>query len=349
MTDPLAVEVRRLRKMGLPRPVPRRMSMQITNLCNSRCTMCSIWQIYRENKGLYATELSGAEWLRVAESAIEHGVSEIDVTGGEPFLKEGVVDLLSLILRRTSFTAVTTNGLQPRRIVDMVEQVLTEAPADSLFVVSVSLDGFRETYGQIRGVAKGYERAEQLLRDLGKLRERYPQLNQQISFTIMDENVDELLPLMEHALATGLIREPDDFTFRPVASGHYYAQQNKLAARDRVIEVVEEAKARYGFRRTLPFIERIPQSVSDPGRLVLPCYAMFTSLWVDPYGGVAPCVTMTEDVLGNLRDTEFDLLPLWRSSQAQQSRESIKAGNCAICWTDCQAMESIEYEGAGAS
>ncbi|WP_274912756.1 radical SAM protein [Streptomyces sp. WZ-12] len=349
MTDPLAAKVRELRIVGLPRPVPKRMSVQITNLCNSRCTMCSIWEIYRQNKGLYHEELTGAEWFRVVDRAIDHGVTSIDITGGEPFLKEGVVDLLSLIVRRTGFTAVTTNALQPVRILGMVESVLAQAPADSLFVVSVSLDGFADTYAEIRGVKKGFARAERLLRGLGKLRERYPQLNQQISFTIMDSNVDELPDLMAYALESGLIREPDDFTFRPVASGHYYAQENNVENRDKLVRTVTELRDKYQFKRTLPFIEKIPQSVTEPGRMILPCYAMFASMWIDPYGGVAPCVTMTEDVLGNVKDHDLDILPVWHSQQAQDSRDKIGKDNCAICWTDCQAMESIEYESAGTS
>ncbi|MFD3590372.1 radical SAM protein [Streptomyces sp. NPDC058683] len=348
MTDPMAVEVRRLRELGLPRPVPRRMSMQITNICNSRCTMCSIWEIYRENKGLQSTELTGEEWLRVAGLALDQGVTSIDVTGGEPFLKEGVVELLSLVLQRTGFTAVTTNGLQPKRILGMVEKILAAAPADALFVVSVSMDGFSDTYARIRGVKNGHARVHQLLRGLGELRERYPQLSQQISFTIMDENVDELPTLMDEALRTGLVREPDDFNFRPVASGHYYAKNNNLEGRDRLVRTVEEVRRRFQFRRTLPFIEKIPLSVVEPSRMILPCYAMFASLWVDPYGGIAPCVTMTEDVMGNVRDTGFDILPIWNGHLAQQSRRRIQRDECAVCWTDCQAMESIEYETAGA-
>lgn len=321
--------------------------MQITNLCNSRCTMCSIWQIYRDDKSLYRQELTGAEWLRVADLAISQGVRSIDITGGEPFLKEGVTELLGHILGRTGFVAVTTNALQPRRILEAVEKVLKGSPDDSLFVVSVSLDGFSDTYAKIRGVDDGFARAEKLLRGLAALREKYSRLSQQISFTIMDENVDELEPLMEHALSSGLVREPDDFNFRPVASGHYYAKENKTAHRDKLVAVVRGITEKYDFQRTRPFIEKIPQSVLEPDRLILPCYAMFASLWIDPYGGIAPCVTMTEDVIGNLRDTDLDIMPIWTGYKAQQSREKIAKGNCAVCWTDCQAMESIEYEAAG--
>ncbi|WP_369383976.1 radical SAM/SPASM domain-containing protein [Streptomyces sp. cg36] len=349
MTDPLALDIWKRRQSLQPGASPRRLSMQITNLCNSRCTMCSIWEIYRDDKALYRQELTGAEWLRVADLAIDHGVRSIDVTGGEPFLKEGVTELLGHVLGRTGFVAVTTNALQPRRILTEVERILEGAPKDSLFVVSVSLDGFSDTYAEIRGVKNGFARAEKLLRGLVALREKYPQLSQQISFTIMDANVDELEPLMEHALGTGLIREPDDFNFRPVASGHYYAKENTVAHREKITAAVQRLCDKYAFRRTLPFIEKIPQSVREPDRLILPCYALFASMWIDPYGGVAPCVTMTEDVVGNIRDTDLDILPIWTGLQAQQARERIGKGNCAVCWTDCQAMESLEYEAAGAA
>ncbi len=345
MTDPSASLVWRNRKLLLPRPVPRRISLQITNLCNSKCTMCSIWEIYHQDKALHRTELSGEQWLTVVNNAIDSGVMSIDITGGEPFLKEGVGALLSTVLRRTGFAGVTTNALQPERILREIRNVLAEAPDDSLLAVSVSMDGFPGTYAKVRGV-DGHGSVVRLLRELDALRGEYPQLNQQISFTIMDENVDEMPALMAYALDEKLIREPDDFTFRPVASGHYYAAENRLLQAQKVADTVTELQGRHSFRRTLPFISKIPQNVLEPKRMILPCYAMFASLWIDPYGGVAPCVTMTEDVIGNVRDTGFDLRPIWEGRRADEARQRIAAEKCAVCWTDCQATESLEYEAA---
>lgn len=324
------------------------MSLQITNLCNSKCTMCGIWKIYRgEDRRLLEGELAGPEWIRLVDRALARGVESFDVTGGEPFLKEGIADLLALMLRRTGFAAVTTNALQSGRILGAVRKVLAQAPRDSLFVVSVSLDGFDGTHAAVRGVRHGAARARELLRELGRLRREYPQLSQQISFTIMEENADEMPELMAEALRSGLIEEPDDFSFRPVASGHYYAQSNILENRRKVVRVIDRVQRDHEFRRTLPFVEKMSQSVLEPDRMILPCYAMFASLWIDPYGGVAPCVTMTGDVIGNVRETDFDILPIWLGHQAQQSRERIARDECAVCWTDCQALESIEYESAG--
>lgn len=80
------------------------MSLQITNLCNSKCTMCSIWKIYRGvDREFLDRELTGAEWLCPVERSLAQGVESFDVTGGEPFLKDGITDILALMLRRTVF------------------------------------------------------------------------------------------------------------------------------------------------------------------------------------------------------------------------------------------------------
>jgi hypothetical protein len=79
-------EVRERRALGLAPAVPRRITVQVTNLCDSRCSMCHIWRIYLEDKPLATRELSGDEWRLVLINALQRGVCHIDVTGGEPFL-----------------------------------------------------------------------------------------------------------------------------------------------------------------------------------------------------------------------------------------------------------------------
>lgn len=77
----------------------------------------------------------------------------------------------------------------------------------------------------------------------------------------MEENVEEMPALIAEALQSGLIREPDDFNFRPVTSGYYYAQNKVIESRHKIIRAIEEIRQRHQFRRTLPFIEKMPQSI----------------------------------------------------------------------------------------
>ncbi|MBF8278112.1 MAG: hypothetical protein HW390_3185 [Candidatus Brocadiaceae bacterium] len=62
--------------------------------------MCNVWQTYRtDNNRKLKDELNKDELLQIANGLINTGTKHIDITGGEPFLKDGIVDLsLSYLL-----------------------------------------------------------------------------------------------------------------------------------------------------------------------------------------------------------------------------------------------------------
>src|SRR5689334_4351515 len=59
-------------------PLPYRLFLYVTDACNCRCNMCSIWQKPTDN------ELTTDELLQVLADARQH-VKWMDVTGGEIF------------------------------------------------------------------------------------------------------------------------------------------------------------------------------------------------------------------------------------------------------------------------
>lgn len=331
------------RQNSLPRSVPKRITLQVTNICNSRCSICNIWTIYHKNKQKLRSELLEDEFLLIIDKAVTCGIKSIDVTGGEPFLKYGIVQILTLILNRLGFTCVTTNGLLPEMIANQVEQVLTQTHFNSTFVVSVSLDGFPETYAKIRGVKDGFYKAIKLMKMLHKLSEKYRQLIYQVSFTISDDNYHELIPLLDFLLQENLIQYADQFTFRPAQTSDYYRCTNQIMKTKEIIKEINNLQNKYSFTRDFHFIEGIKASLLNPNTLILPCYALFVSCWINPYGDVAPCVTMTDNIIGNLHHTDYDIMPIWESEQAAQVRKMIKMAQCPICWTDCQADENLYY------
>jgi hypothetical protein len=91
---------------------PQALSLELTRRCIARCLMCNIWQAPRD-----LPELSAGEWLDVLASPMLGDLRELDVTGGEPFLRPDLVELFEGICRlkpdrfpHLSSIAVTTNG-----------------------------------------------------------------------------------------------------------------------------------------------------------------------------------------------------------------------------------------------
>jgi pyruvate-formate lyase-activating enzyme len=73
--------------------------------CNLRCDYCCV----RSSPKAARRELGLAHVQRIAREAAELGVSEIFVTGGEPFLLADIVDILAACMT-TAPTTVLTNG-----------------------------------------------------------------------------------------------------------------------------------------------------------------------------------------------------------------------------------------------
>ncbi|MCG2722473.1 MAG: radical SAM protein [Thermodesulfovibrionales bacterium] len=72
--------------------------------CNLRCAYCDTTYAYEEG-----TELSVEEVLGQAEKG---GIPLIEITGGEPLLQGGVLDLIGRLLQKEFTVLIETNGSQ---------------------------------------------------------------------------------------------------------------------------------------------------------------------------------------------------------------------------------------------
>ena len=67
---------------------PQAVSLEITHNCIARCIMCNIWRIPRE-----VPDLPMGDWIRLLSSDLFSDLRELDITGGEPFVRTDLLDL----------------------------------------------------------------------------------------------------------------------------------------------------------------------------------------------------------------------------------------------------------------
>jgi organic radical activating enzyme/TusA-related sulfurtransferase len=139
------------------RPVGSRLWLYTNFDCNLHCDYCCV----RSSPKVPRRELGLARVQRIASEAAELGVSEIFVTGGEPFLLSDIGDILAAC-SATAPTTVLTNGMlfAGRRL-----QTLRSLPSDRV-TLQISLDSpTPERHDHHRGKGtwvhawKGVERA----------------------------------------------------------------------------------------------------------------------------------------------------------------------------------------------
>ncbi|MBZ5510407.1 MAG: GTP 3',8-cyclase MoaA [Acidobacteriia bacterium] len=124
----------------------------ITDRCNYKCVYCRTG-----NQGALYAELPIADYLRMARVFTSLGITKVRITGGEPLLRHGVLELVQELSRLRTVDgesldiALTTNG---HLLAEMV-QPLKDA---GLRRVTVSMDAVdAERFARITRVPNGFE------------------------------------------------------------------------------------------------------------------------------------------------------------------------------------------------
>jgi cyclic pyranopterin phosphate synthase len=108
--------------------------VSITDRCNYKCVYCRTGEV-----GAQYPELAIDEYLRLISLFVGLGITKVRLTGGEPLLRRGLVDLVtSLAALRTRYgqpldLALTTNG-------HLLESLAAPLKAAGLNRVTVSMD-----------------------------------------------------------------------------------------------------------------------------------------------------------------------------------------------------------------
>lgn len=134
--------------------------ISVTDLCNFRCVYCMPAEGVKPRE--HSEMMRFEEIVQVVRVAAENGISKIRLTGGEPLVRHGIVDLVRMIRQVSGINEITltTNGyLLPKYAEPLKDAGLTR--------VNVSLDTLKPDlfkkitrYGDLTTVWRGIEAAE---------------------------------------------------------------------------------------------------------------------------------------------------------------------------------------------
>jgi cyclic pyranopterin phosphate synthase len=126
--------------------------VSITDRCNYKCVYCRTGEV-----GAQYPELSIEEYLRLIKLFVGLGISKVRLTGGEPLLRRGVVELVRELARLRTIDgealdlAMTTNG-------HLLDGLAAPLKAAGLNRVTVSMDAVdAPTFERITRVPGSYE------------------------------------------------------------------------------------------------------------------------------------------------------------------------------------------------
>jgi cyclic pyranopterin phosphate synthase len=130
--------------------------ISVTDRCNYKCVYCRTG-----NEGAQYAELPIADYVRMAKIFVSLGIEKIRLTGGEPLLRAGLVEMVEELSRLKSAylpdgerldIALTTNG-------HLLEGLAEPLKRAGLGRVTVSMDAVdAETFSRITRVPKSFDR-----------------------------------------------------------------------------------------------------------------------------------------------------------------------------------------------
>lgn len=315
-----------MRRFGFPGILPINFTLSLLYSCNSRCKTCNIWK--KEARNMSVSEI---EYLF---SKIGKAPYWITLSGGEPFLREDIVDICKVIYRHSkpAIINIPTNGLLTNRIVEALKQITSQCPRTQ-FIINLSIDGIEEQHDRIRQVPGNYDKAMKTFEKLLQLKQ--DNLTVGIHTVISKYNVNDFVAIANTMLA----KKPDSYITEIAEERHELDTINAeitpdlisyRSAIDFLIHRIKNGNFKGMNKITQAFrIEyyNLVKTILRDKTQVIPCYAGIASAQISPDGEVWSCCIKAES-LGNLRDNDYDFRKIWFSRQADQERKSIKNKEC---------------------
>jgi len=288
---------------------PSEALLAVTYRCNAHCHMCNIWK--------YPTKQS-EEVIPQDLEKIPGNLKFANITGGEPFLREDIHEIVETVLKKTKRLVISTNGYFSEKILGLAQKFPDIG-------VRISIEGLPKANDELRGLKDGFDHALRTLLQLRHLGLK------DIGFgiTVSDRNAKDMLELYELAEAMGL-----EFATAAIHNTYYFHKFDNKFGDIPMIETQFKELARRLLKTSRPknwfrayFNYGLANYVRGNPRL-LPCEVGTDLFFMDPFGEIHPCNGM-EVSMGNIKEKSFK--EIWNSPEAAEVREKVR--NCQKhCW-----------------
>ena len=283
----------------------------VTYRCNAKCYMCNTWQHPSIQEEEIAPDIV---------NRIPSGLKFLNITGGEPFLRKDIQEIVEIALRKTERLVISSNGYFTEKIVALAKKF-------PKIGIRLSIEGLPAANDELRGIKDGFDHALRTLLELQSMG------MQDIGFgiTVSDRNAKDMIELyrlakaMDVEFATASTHNSfyfhkGDITFKnPEMVAREFEKISRL--------LLQEKHPKRWFRA---YFNQCMANYVRGGKRFLPCEVGTDVFFLDPFGNILPCNGMdVEAPMGNLKDKTFD--EIWSSEQARKVREQVRHCN-KNCW-----------------
>ena len=297
-----------------------------TYRCNARCGMCHTWKNPSKVSEEFKPEIL---------EKIPSGMQRLNITGGEPLLRNDLDKIINILNKKTNRLEISTNGF-------FTDKILNLAKKYPDITIRVSVEGLPENNDKLRGIKKGFDHALRTILRLKKI----GLSDIGFAMTISGENCRDLLDL--YALTSEMDIE---FANAVVHNSFYFHKNNNLIEN---IDEVEEILIKFMEALLTSSRKKLKKRIKDWFRAYLisgllrhvkgeerpiSCGVGTETFFLDPWGKVLACNGSPEPlVMGDLAAQSFD--EIWHNKQAREIRKIVS--ECKQhCWMTGTAVPAM--------
>ncbi len=294
-------------------------SIITTYRCNAKCHMCNIWKFPTKIE----EECSPSVYEKLPL------VHSFNVTGGEPFLRSDLADIIAILKKKSKRVVISSNGYFTDRVLKLFEN-------NKDIGIRVSLEGLPKANDELRGLNDGFDHGIRTLTELDRMGVK------DIGFgiTVSDRNAKDLLELYHLSKMMKL-----EFASAALHNAYYFhkfdnkfdePEMVKQEFKKLIQELLKSKKIKDWFRAYFNY--GLTQYVDGKPRL-LPCGMGRDSFFVDPGGRVLACNVLDKS-MGNLKQAAtFE--EVWTSPDADAVRAA--AESCTLnCWMIGSVLQQMK-------
>jgi len=290
-----------------------------TYRCNAECYMCNTWQ--------YPSSTDEEIDINTLEK-LPNNIAFYNVTGGEPFLREDIEEIISVLNNKSKRIVISTNGYFTDRIIRLSKRYPNIG-------IRVSLEGLPAANDELRGIPDGFDHG---LRTILELRHMGVK---DIGFgiTVSDRNAKDMFELLILAHAMDL-----EFASSVTHNSFYFHKhdnefQDPEAIAEEFRKVIRKLFNTYRLKNWFrAYYNHYLINKVMGGPRPLPCECGTDVFFLDPFGKIRPC-NGRDVIMGDLKEQSFE--EIWNGDQAQRVRELVASCD-RHCWMTGSAAPAMK-------
>lgn len=295
--------------------------ISITENCIFKCKMCRLWESKKN-----PDELSIDDWKNFIDSLLGCGFSKLKLhfAGGEPLVKNGIIDLISYAHQKGFTTVMVTNGF-------LIDTCTAAQIAESgLDVISISLDSFNAgIHDSLRGVKGAHAQAMRAIKYLSESRAKSisilavimgPNLNQLVELADWANKNDGLSSIYFQAISQPIAMDKDEFWYEKNEL-RFLWPQDKIKLNSVIDQLIAYKKKGYKISNSIRQLEVFKTYFKQPNKLKMDimCSQGDYVMYLRPAGDVLLCGALAP--VGNIK--KRSIKDIWSSNEAAVRRKQI--------------------------